>query len=126
IRKTAKILVVDDDDSIRKILLDFFSSSDRSYLIDEAANGIEACIKLGSYHPDILILDINMPEMDGLEVCRIIKSAPELSDICVIISTGFPDHPKLKQISELGFEDVIYKPFNLKDLMKKIDNILIK
>jgi CheY-like chemotaxis protein len=97
---------------------------DRPYLIEEAVNGIEATIKLGTYRPDLLILDIFMPEMDGLEVCRIIKNEPELSDMKVIISTGYPEHPKLDAMVQLGFRNVIYKPFNLLEFVKKVEDIL--
>ncbi|MCK5418551.1 MAG: response regulator, partial [Desulfobacterales bacterium] len=68
-REAIKILIVDDDQTIREMLIEALTRNrDRPYLIEEAANGIEATIKLGTYRPDLLILDIFMPEMDGLEV----------------------------------------------------------
>jgi signal transduction histidine kinase len=90
------------------------------------SNGIEACIKLGTYRPDLLILDMFMPEMDGLEVCRTIKSETEFSDMNVIITTGFPDHHKLKEVAALGFDRIYYKPFNLPDFLKAVSNIFSK
>jgi CheY-like chemotaxis protein len=92
--------------------------------VDEASNGIEACIRLGTYHPDLLIVDIFMPEMDGLEVCRTIKAEPELSDMKVIVTTGFPDHPKLKEVMELGFTNIHYKPFDVSHFVEVVDNTL--
>jgi sigma-B regulation protein RsbU (phosphoserine phosphatase) len=65
-----------------------------------------------------------MPEMDGLEVCRIIRNEPELSGMKVIISTGYPDHGKLEEMARLGFKDVIFKPFNLPEFVKKVEGIL--
>jgi CheY-like chemotaxis protein len=96
----------------------------RLYLVEEAANGIEASIKLGTYRPDLLILDIFMPEMDGLEVCRIIKTEPELADMKVIITTGYPTHVKLDEVAELGFTNIFSKPFDLWKLVKAIETIL--
>jgi response regulator RpfG family c-di-GMP phosphodiesterase len=64
-----------------------------------------------------------MPEMDGLEVCRAIKNDPELSDLNVIITTGYPDHPKLKEVSNLGFDTIYSKPFHIKNLLNKIDSL---
>ena len=120
-----KILIVDDDQAIREMLIEALTlNRDRPYLIEEAANGIEATIKLGTYRPDLLILDIFMPEMDGLEVCRIIKNEAELSDMKVIISTGYPRHPKLDEMAEMGFTNVIYKPFDLMEFVKKVETIL--
>jgi CheY-like chemotaxis protein len=124
-REAIRILIVDDDQTIREMLIEALTlNRDRPYLIEEAANGIEATIKLGTYRPDVLILDIFMPEMDGLEVCRIIKNEAELSDMKVIISTGYPQHPKLDEMANMGFTNVIYKPFDLLEFVKKVEAIL--
>jgi len=124
-REAAKILIVDDDRTIREMLIEALTLHQRkSYLIEEASNGIEASIKLGTYRPDLLILDLFMPEMDGLEVCRIIRNEPELSDMKVIISTGYPDHAKLNEMARLGFTNVIFKPFDLPEFVKKVESIL--
>ncbi|MGD8961325.1 MAG: ATP-binding protein [Desulfobacterales bacterium] len=124
-RESAKILIVDDDQAIRAMLTEALTlNRSRPFLIEEASNGIEASIKLGTYRPDLLILDIFMPEMDGLEVCRIIKNEPELSNMKVLISTGYPDHAKLDIIAKLGFDNVIYKPFDLAEFVKCVETIL--
>ncbi len=124
-REAIKILIVDDDQTIREMLIGALTlNRDRPYLIEEAANGIEATIKLGTYRPDLLILDIFMPEMDGLEVCRIIKNEAELSDMKVIISTGYPQHPKLDEMAKMGFSNFIFKPFDLLEFVKKVESIL--
>jgi CheY-like chemotaxis protein len=65
-----------------------------------------------------------MPEMDGLEVCRIIKNEVELSDMKVIVSTGYPDHTKLNEMAKLGFTNVISKPFDLMEFVKQVEDIL--
>lgn len=122
-REAARILVVDDDISIRKLLIEALTFH-HQYLVEEASNGIEASIKLGTYRPDLLILDIFMPEMDGLEVCRSIRSEPKLSDMKVIVTTGYPDHPKLDEVAELGFNHIFSKPFDLLDFVKDIETIL--
>ncbi len=124
-REAPRILVVDDDKEIRQMLIEALTL-DRLYLVEEAANGIEASIKLGTYRPDLLILDIFMPEMDGLEVCRIIKTEPELADMQVIITTGYPDHMKLNEVAELGFSNIFSKPFDLWELVKAVEHILVK
>jgi signal transduction histidine kinase len=121
--RAAKILVVDDDDAIRELLIEALTM-DQKYLVKEASNGTEALIKLGTYRPDLLILDIFMPEMDGLEVCRSICSEPALSDLKVIITTGHPDHSKLDEVVKLGFTDILSKPFDLLHLVRDIETIL--
>ena len=124
-REAIKILIVDDDQAIREMLIEALTlNRNRPYLIEEAANGIEATIKLGTYRPDLLILDIFMPEMDGLELCRIIKNEAGLSDMKVIVSTGYPDHTKLNEMAKLGFTNVISKPFDLMEFVKQVEDIL--
>lgn len=118
-----KILVVDDDNAIRRMLIEALTM-DHLYLVEEASNGIEASIKLGTYRPDLLILDIFMPEMDGLEVCRTISNETELSDMKVIITTGYPEHPKLDEVVELGYTNIFSKPFDLLNFILAIDKIL--
>ena len=123
--ESAKILIVDDDHTIRAMLTEALTlNRSRPFSIQEASNGLEASIKLGTYRPDLLILDMFMPEMDGLEVCRIIKNEPELSNMKVLISTGYPDHRKLDIIAGLGFDNVIYKPFDLAEFVKRVEMIL--
>ncbi|MGD8446256.1 MAG: response regulator [Desulfobacterales bacterium] len=123
--RAAKILVVDDEDAIRELLIEALTM-DQKYLVKEASNGTEALIKLGTYRPDLLILDIFMPEMDGLEVCRSICSEPALSDLKVFITTGHPNHPKLDEVVKLGFTNILSKPFDLLHLVKDIETILNK
>jgi len=122
-RDASKILIVDDDRMVRRILSEALSLHS-TYLIEEASNGIEASIKLGTYRPDLLILDIFMPEMDGVEVCRNIKSEPELSAMKVIITTGYPQHPKLDEVMALGFRDILSKPFDLREFTNNVGKIL--
>jgi signal transduction histidine kinase/CheY-like chemotaxis protein len=122
-REAARILVVDDDHAIRKMLIEALTM-DRKYLVEEAANGIEASIKLGTYRPDLLILDIFMPEMDGVEVCRTIRGEDELSDMKVVITTGHPEHSKLDEVVELGFTNIFAKPFDLIQFIQDVKKIL--
>ncbi|MGE5255030.1 MAG: ATP-binding protein [Hyphomicrobiales bacterium] len=122
-RKAAKILVVDDDPMVRQILMEALAIP-QSYLLEEAANGIEASIRLGTYRPDLLILDVFMPEMDGLEVCRNIRAEPALAGMKVIITTGFPGHRKLDELAALGFAHVLAKPFDIPVLLKMVQTLL--
>jgi signal transduction histidine kinase/ActR/RegA family two-component response regulator len=122
-RQGAKILLVDDDSLVRQVLAEALSVP-RCYMIEEAANGIEASISLGTYRPDLLILDVFMPEMDGLEVCRSIRAEPELAGMKVIITTGFPGHPKLDELAELGFTNVLVKPFDIPELLRSVEALL--
>ena len=120
---SAKILIVDDDPTIRKLLTRALTEH-RAYLVDEAANGIEACIKLGTYRPELLVLDIFMPDMDGVEVCRALGKDPGLAGVKVIITTGFPEHPKLQELIQMGYTDIHTKPFQIRPFIELVDKIL--
>ncbi len=124
-RKLFRIMVVDDDATIRKMLREVLVQR-CSYIVEEASNGIEACIRLGSSRPDLLVMDLFMPEMNGIEVCRVLKNDPVLSDMKIMIITGHEGHPLIGDISEFGCIDILYKPFNLEDFIKRVDKILIK
>ena len=124
-RKPLRILVVDDDPAIREMLREVLVQR-CSYIVEEASNGIEACIRLGSHRPDLLVMDLFMPEMNGVEVCRVIKNDPVLSDMKIMMITGHEGHPLLGDISEFGFIDILYKPFKLEDFVIRVDNILMK
>ena len=124
-RKPSRILVVDDDATIREMLREVLVQR-RSYVVEEASNGIEACIRLGSHRPDLLVMDLFMPEMNGVEVCRVIKNDPVLSDMKIMMITGHEGHPLLGDITGFGFIDILYKPFKLEDFVIRVDNILMK
>lgn len=118
-----RILVVDDDPLIRDLLSDVLTSN-RSCMVEEASNGIEACIRLGTFHPDLLVLDLFMPGMNGLEVCRIIRNDPEFKGLRILVVTGHSSHSSLDEIRRMGRTDVLFKPFDMQEFLKKVDNIL--
>ena len=121
--KLTKILVVDDDDGARKLIIKTLSA-EPVYMLKEASSGAEACIKLGKDRPDLIILDVMMPDMDGVEVCRLIQKDPELSLIKVIVITGFPDSSQVKKIAEMGFNNILPKPFSIADFTKMVNTVL--
>lgn len=112
-QKPYRIMVVDDDTGFRALLLQILSKN----LVCEVegfANGAEALIRLGSYPPDLLVLDMFMPQIDGLGVCRAIKNELGLELMRVIIITGFPEHPNLISARRLGFKQILTKPIDMK------------
>lgn len=121
-----KILVVDDEASIRRLIVRALSKEQQGIIFEEADNGIEALIKLGTFQPDLLILDIMMPEMNGLEVCRVIIKEPELSSMDVIIVTGFIKDPHIEKVALLGFTHIFQKPLVMKAFKKTVASLIEK
>lgn len=121
--KAVRILVVDDESAVREAMMEALTT-DRPYIVEQASNGIEACVRLGTFRPDLLILDMFMPEMDGLEVCRTIQSEPALGDMKVMMITGYPNHSKVKEVAGLGFVHIYSKPISLWNFLSVVEDIL--
>jgi CheY-like chemotaxis protein/two-component sensor histidine kinase len=115
-RKRKRIMVVDDDHSFRTLLIRTLAQKTRC-VAEGFANGAEALIRMGSNPPDVLILDMFMPHMDGLGVCRAIKNELGLNTTKVVIVTGFPQHPNVIAAERLGFEQIVTKPLDMDEFI---------
>lgn len=122
-RKRYKVMVVDDDRKFRELLICALSKQNDK-VVEGFENGAEALIRLGSHPPDLLILDMFMPEIDGLGVCRAIKNELGLELTKVIIVTGFPDHPNLHEAARMGFVQIFTKPLSVDQLITRVQEIL--
>lgn len=116
-----KILVVEDDDQLRMFLR---GELGEHYEVMEAANGMQGLDMAFLYHPDLILSDIMMPYMDGVELCKRIKADERTSHIPVVLLSAL--HAQDKQIEglEQGADDYIFKPFNLAILNSRIHNLL--
>ena len=121
--KPLKILIADDDQALQKLLYQALAKAG-NYTIEKAFNGTQALIKLGTYLPDLLILDLFMPQMNGLDVCRTIIKEEKLSKMKVMIITGLPNSNELQEIKKIGFMNVYTKPFNINQFVKAVEKIL--
>ncbi len=122
-QKPYKIMVVDDDGDFREMILRALIRN-TNCVVEDFANGAEALIRMGSYPPDLLILDMFMPEMDGLGVCRAIKNELGLDLMKVIIVTGFPDHPNLYEAACMGFGQILTKPLAIEEFIRIVNENL--
>lgn len=116
-----KILVVDDEESLRDILQ--FSLSDEGYEVVTAPNGEEAMERIDENNIDLVILDIKMPGIDGIEVLRRIKKGVN-SDIGVIMMTAYGSPQTATEVRELGAYDYILKPFDRSSMKAKVREYL--
>lgn len=115
------ILLVEDDHDLRAYLK---NSLHQDFQILEAANGAEGLQQAQTKLPDIIISDVMMPEMDGVEMCEILKNDKRTSHIPVLMLTAKTDKEFKKNGLNSGAWDYIAKPFNTKDLLRKIKNII--
>jgi two-component system alkaline phosphatase synthesis response regulator PhoP len=117
-----KILIADDNENIREALT--YLLEDEGYRLTLAKDGAETLKKVREIRPDILFLDIMMPEINGYDVCRAIKSDPALKDVYVIMLTAKGQVAEQERGKEVGADEYIVKPFSPMEILTKIKNIL--
>jgi two-component system, OmpR family, KDP operon response regulator KdpE len=110
-----KILIVDDEPQIRRVLKVILASE--RYEISEARSGESALLKLREFLPDLVLLDINMTGMGGLETCRTIREA---SEVPIIILTVLSSEEDTVSALDAGADDYVTKPFGKKELLARI------
>ena len=119
-----KILVVDDDPDIVEILK--YNLKNSGYSVKSSGNGVEAIKKAKKFIPDIILMDVMMPEMSGIEACEEIKNIDQLSQaIIIFLSARSEDYTQISAY-DAGADDYISKPVKPKILLKKISNLAKK
>ncbi len=116
---TAKILVVDDEPPILNLLV--YNLKQAHYQVVTAQDGEEAVVKARQEQPDLIILDLMLPRLDGLEVCRILRRE---RDIPVIMLTARDSEIDRVVGLELGADDYVVKPFSVRELIARVKNVL--
>jgi len=114
-----KILIVDDDAHIREVIT--FAVEQSGMIPVEAADGVEALLKFESDSPDLIVLDVMMPEMDGLDVCRKIRKT---SDVPILFLSARNEEIDRIIGLEIGGDDYVSKPFSPRELTARINVIL--
>jgi len=117
-----KVLVVDDEEYIQHILN--FSFGAEGYDVVTAADGEEGIKKAKSEKPDIIVLDIMMPKMDGYEACKRLKTDPSTKGIPVILLTAKGREVDRKLGSQAGADDYVVKPFSPGRLIERVEGMM--
>ncbi len=116
------ILVVDDDPVTRKLIGKFLAQED--FRVETAPDG-ETCLKeITGISPDLVLLDINMPGLSGIQTCKLLKQERELAEIPVIFVTASTEDETLKQAFKAGARDYVRKPVNRIELITRIEAAL--
>ena len=118
------VLIMDDNDSLRAGIREILERA--GYAVAEAADGREGLAKAESLRPDVLLLDVLMPELDGCEVCQRLKTNPPTAHIAVIFVTAVNDDAVHQLAIEAGAAAYITKPFHLETLPAVIEAALAK
>jgi CheY-like chemotaxis protein len=118
-----KIVVADDEPDVL-FMTAFSLRTVGGFEVIEARNGLEAVERAQQVHPDLIVLDIKMPRMNGYEACRRLKEIPELRDVPVIFLSAKGQRQEIEEGLSLGAVDYILKPFAPEELIAKVRKVL--
>jgi two-component system, OmpR family, alkaline phosphatase synthesis response regulator PhoP len=120
--KNYKILIVEDEPNLNELLSYNFKKV--GFEVRSASNGMKALRMLRAYHPDVILADIMMPDMDGIKMCRELKKIKTHQHIPVIFLSGTNDDYKFLSAMEAGAVDYVSKPVSIPFLMRMVDSTL--
>lgn len=118
----AKVLLVDDEDQLRRVMRDLLERE--GYVVTEARDGVEALDQIDRHAPDIIVLDLNLPGLDGYGVLSHLRSRPATVDIPVVVLTAQGDEDNEVRVFEMGADDFLSKPFRARALSARLQAVL--
>ena len=117
-----KVLVVDDSLSVRKVVEKALES--RGLQVLAAASGTEAIAMIDRDRPDVVICDVILPDKDGYQICQYVRTHPALGSTPVLLISGIDNGTVQARAAEVRSNEVMFKPFGVEDLIRKIDYLL--
>ena len=118
-----RILIIDDDPKLLDALVAALSW-DEGYKVEAAQDGYEGLIKVGTFRPHLLILDLRMPGLDGFQVCRKVKADPVTNATKILAITAYPEGNARERILETGADSFLQKPFQLAELQAEVARLV--
>jgi len=122
VTSSKKVLIVEDERDILQLVKLYLEKE--GYRTLTASNGVEALRQIRSEHPDLLILDLMLPEIDGLEVCKKVRLAPQTAMLPIIMLTAKTEESDTVVGLELGADDYVTKPFSPRGLVARVKALL--
>ena len=120
--RKAKVLLVDDEDQLRRVMRDLLERE--GYDVAEARDGVQALDEVDRHAPDIIVLDLNLPGMDGYSVLSQLRGRPATRNIPIIVLTAKGDEDNEVRVFELGADDFLTKPFRARALSARLEAML--
>lgn len=118
-----KVLIIDDEEDVITYIKGALEALNMGYIVETAGDGYEALIKVGDFKPELLVLDIRMPKIDGFEVCRRIKGDKSTRDIKILAVTAY-GKDDIDRILQCGADYCLPKPIRLKEFQKNVQRLL--
>jgi excisionase family DNA binding protein len=123
-RPTKRVLIVDDEPSLVEILVRSLRMMGRDIVLATSSDGFEAGLQVATFKPDLLILDLMMPHIDGFEVCRIVRENPATSHIRILIITAYGSHENIQRALDAGADGFLHKPLDMDELKSRVQEYL--
>lgn len=120
--RQSRVLVVEDEDNIA-MALDYLMTRE-GYAHDRIASGADAMARIRATRPDLVLLDVMLPEVSGYDICRSIREDPGLAEVKVLMMTARGSAVERRRGLELGADGFIFKPFELKELREAVRRLL--
>src|SRR4051812_6767917 len=118
-----KVLIVDDDPAVVELIKDVLEKDGR-FEIKDVNNGFAAGMLAKDYHPDLIILDVMLPDINGQAVCELIRNDPTMSDIKIICISGMVEEDKIAELRAAGADDFLHKPLDIDELIRRVSRLL--
>jgi excisionase family DNA binding protein len=122
-KTSAKILIIDDDEGFREFLKDALEDFSGCF-IKETVDGMQGALLAGSWEPDLIILDIRMPNMNGVEFLRLLRQDSKTSRISVIVASAYLSAEVRKEVEDLDADIILEKPVRLAKLVASVQSLL--
>lgn len=118
-----KLLIVDDDEDLVDLLVDHFKHDGR-FDVRSVNNGFGAGMLIKEFRPDLVILDIMLPDINGLEVCQLVRGDKAMDDVRIICISGMVEEDKIQKLRDAGANDFMKKPFDVDALTTRVCQLL--
>ena len=121
---TTRVLVIDDEDQVRQVISQALTRIDETMEVKTAGDGPTGCMLVGSYSPDVVILDLKMPGMDGFEVCKSLAKLPWQDRPIILVLTGYASDENVRKAYTCGADELLSKPVNVDQVYAMIRELL--
>lgn len=118
-----KLLIVDDDEDLVELLVDHFTRDGR-FDVRSVNNGFGAGMQIKEFRPDLVVLDIMLPDINGMEVCQLVRSEKSMDDVRIICISGMVEEDRIQKLRDAGANDFMKKPFDVDTLTARVCQLL--
>lgn len=118
-----RVLIVDDDVELVELIVDVLEKDGR-FEVRTVNNGFDAGMMVKEYHPDLIVLDVMLPDINGKEVCQRVRNDKTMDDVRIVCISGMVEEDKIEDLKAAGANDFLHKPFEVETLIERMCALL--